>query len=70
MSSVLSSNSTANLLNLRNRLAHHEPIYHLPLVDLRNDLSRLLTAMCPAAVRYASTACTLNQVLELRPAMP
>jgi Abi-like protein len=46
------------LLDLRNRVAHHEPIYHLPLTDRRNELSRLLAAMCPTTNGYVAASCT------------
>lgn len=46
------------LLDLRNRVAHHEPIYHLPLDQIRADLDALLAAMCEASNAYAKETCT------------
>jgi hypothetical protein len=37
------------LRELRNRIAHHEPILHLPLSDHWDDIKRLVDAMCPGA---------------------
>jgi hypothetical protein len=54
-------------LDLRNRVAHHEPIYHLPLEDLRRDLFRLIRAMCPVAHTYAGATCTFDQVCAKKP---
>ena len=56
-----------DLLELRNRVAHHEPIYHLPLDRRRADLSRLLAGMCEGAQAYADNACTLAPLWADRP---
>jgi Abi-like protein len=56
-----------SLLDLRNRVAHHEPIYHLPLSDRRNDLTKLLGAMCAASRAYADVTCNLGEILKLNP---
>lgn len=55
------------LLDLRNRVAHHEPIHYLPLEELRKDADRVLKAMCPVAHRFATTGCTFHLVLAQRP---
>lgn len=55
------------LLDLRNRVAHHEPIYHLPLKERRSDLSQLLEAMCPGSYAYVTSACTLDSILRNDP---
>jgi hypothetical protein len=56
-----------NLLDLRNRIAHHEPIYHLPLDKLRKDTSTVLNALCPPTNRFATGACNFSAVWENRP---
>lgn len=48
------------LLDLRNRIAHHEPIYHLPLEQRRADLGRLIAAMCPSHYAYLESACSFQ----------
>ncbi len=63
---LTASELCSHLLDLRNRVAHHEPIYHLKLADRRKDLSRVLGAMCPAAERYATAICTVDAVLNQR----
>src|SRR5262249_25127224 len=55
------------LLDLRNRVAHHDPIYHLPLTDRRNHLSRLLTAMCTTTNAYVAASCTFSVVWTAKP---
>lgn len=53
------------ILTLRNRVAHHEPIYSLPLQDLYQDLEQLVGAMCPATKEFAQASCNFRQVWEL-----
>ena len=55
------------LLDLRNRVAHHEPVFHLPLDAYRKDIDRLLLAMCPASHAYANVACRFSTVWQARP---
>lgn len=52
----------SDLLDLRNRVAHHEPIFHLPLDQHRNSIDVLLRALCPAAHAFVSSACTFHEV--------
>lgn len=47
-----------NLLKLRNRIAHHEPILNLPLEQRHVDLSRIVAAMCPGTAAYSRSFCT------------
>jgi hypothetical protein len=58
------------LLDLRNRVAHHEPIYHLPLQERRQELTTLLTAMCPVSSAYIEACCTFAATFSARPQMP
>jgi hypothetical protein len=55
------------VLEVRNRIAHHEPIYHLPLGEIRADLARLTRAMCPGAHHYATRLCTFAKVFAAHP---
>lgn len=57
-----------DLLDLRNRVAHHEPIYHLPLPQRKNELDRLLAAMCPAAFAFADSVCSFDLAWGNKPA--
>lgn len=54
----------AGLLDLRNRVAHHEPIYHLALRDKQAALGSLLDAMCRGSYAYANTTFTLDSILR------
>lgn len=54
----------SDLLDLRNRIAHHEPIYHLPLDDKRTQLMDQLRGMCPASHAYAEHFCTFSPLWE------
>jgi hypothetical protein len=55
-----------NMLYLRNRVAHHEAIYHLPLDDRRGEMDRLLRAMSPVAHQYVNETCTFAAVWAAR----
>lgn len=55
------------LLDLRNRMAHHEPIFHLPLDLLRRDLDDLLNGMCGPTAAYMASACSFKTVWNAKP---
>lgn len=55
------------LLILRNRVAHHEPIYDLPLEERRKELTVLLSAMCLTSSAYVDACCTFAAVFAARP---
>jgi hypothetical protein len=52
------------ILFIRNRIAHHEPIFHLPLERYAIDLRNVLHAMCSTTAALANVAATLNAVLS------
>lgn len=56
-----------DLLTLRNRVAHHEPVFHLPLDDRRKNLARIVSAMCPATSAFAEATCNFGAVWAERP---
>lgn len=56
-----------NLLDLRNRVAHHEPIFQLPLNEWRSDLDILLNGMCDATATYMASACSFKAIWQARP---
>lgn len=58
------------LLDLRNRAAHHEPIYHLRLPDRRADLGKLLSAMDAVTSAYVNASCTFSAVWADKPQVP
>ncbi|MEH6411574.1 MAG: hypothetical protein V7741_13690, partial [Hyphomonas sp.] len=43
---------------LRNRIAHHEPILHLPLSDLHSEIVGLTTLLHPASEAWRQRVCT------------
>lgn len=57
------------ILDVRNRIAHHEPIYHLPLTDLREEAARLINGMCRGSSLYLAGKCELADALANRPAV-
>jgi hypothetical protein len=46
------------LIDIRNRIAHHEPIYHLPLNEIHDDIDRMLGGLCDVTQRYNMHICT------------
>jgi len=54
-------------LTLRNRIAHHEPIYQLDLEKYHDDLRRIVSAMCIATFAFANANCTFKHVFESKP---
>lgn len=46
------------LLNARNRIAHHEPIFHLRPDNARTTADHLLGAMCATSSAYVGACCT------------
>jgi len=57
------------LLDLRNRVAHHEPVLDLDLPMLRTNMTRITEGMCSASHAYAQTACTFQAIWGARPAV-
>ncbi|MCQ8872246.1 Abi family protein [Mesorhizobium sp. LMG17149] len=55
------------LLTLRNRIAHHEPVFQLPLNDRRDSLARIVSAMCPATSAFAEATCNFASIWSERP---
>jgi hypothetical protein len=55
------------LLDLRNRIAHHEPIYHWSLGQIREHADRMLGAMCTATNDFTRLACTFEDVWNSPP---
>ncbi|MER9253965.1 Abi family protein [Mesorhizobium sp. M0598] len=55
------------LLTLRNRVAHHEPVFHLPLDDRRDKLARIVAAMCPATSGFAEATCNFGEIWKEKP---
>lgn len=56
-----------NTLNLRNRIAHHEPIYALPLESNYRELQRVVAAMCAGTHAFADVNCTFRDIFSKRP---
>ena len=58
---------SAQLLILRNRVAHHEPIFHLNLPPQRAALGALMKSLCPITHGYVEKACSFDGVWHNRP---
>jgi hypothetical protein len=56
-----------SLLDVRNRIAHHEPIYHLALSEHRADAERLIKGLCTGAHLYLAGKCELAEALARKP---
>lgn len=59
---------SVKILKLRNRIAHHEPIYELPLSHTYAELQRIVSAMCVDTDQFAQSNCTFLTIAKKRPA--
>ncbi|MGX9923550.1 hypothetical protein ACWIG4_27290 [Streptomyces sp. NPDC002248] len=57
----------ARLHKFRNRVAHHESIWHLPLEARRDDLRAVLGFLDPGAARWVTDAWHVDDILSRRP---
>ncbi|MGV9761481.1 hypothetical protein ACWDUC_37560 [Streptomyces tricolor] len=55
------------LHQFRNRIAHHEGIWHLPLEARRDDIQAVLGFIAPAAATWVAGASRIDDVLARRP---
>ncbi|MGW7674423.1 hypothetical protein ACWGJX_46495 [Streptomyces sp. NPDC054775] len=55
------------LHKFRNRIAHHEGIWHLPLEARRDDIQTVLGFIAPTAAAWVADASRINDVLARRP---
>ncbi|AYV32338.1 Abi-like protein (plasmid) [Streptomyces sp. ADI95-16] len=55
------------LHKFRNRIAHHEGIWHLPLEARRDDIQTVLGFIAPAAAVWVAEASRIDDVLARRP---
>jgi hypothetical protein len=55
------------ILELRNRIAHHEPILNFQLERRHESLNQIVAAMCPGSATYCAALCTFKQVWLARP---
>lgn len=62
--------SSDELLDLRNRVAHHEPIMHLRLLDLHGHLMKTISELCPSALAYSEAACSFKEIWHQKPMVP
>lgn len=56
-----------DLLDVRNRIAHHEPIFHLQLAGVRTAADQLLVAMSATSSAYANACCTFWPIWNAGP---
>ena len=52
---------------LRNRIAHHEPIFTRPLAEDYQSVLQILSWICPATAAWVTHYCTIPTVLAARP---
>ncbi|MFD3488749.1 hypothetical protein [Streptomyces sp. NPDC058665] len=55
------------LHKFRNRIAHHEGIWHLPLEARRNDIQTVLGFIAPTAAAWVAGTSRIDDVLARRP---
>jgi hypothetical protein len=52
----------------RNRIAHHEPMFNRPLLDIHLTALELVGWICPVSKAWIERRCPVRRVLERRPA--
>jgi hypothetical protein len=52
---------------LRNRVAHNEPLFRMPIAQIRTELDRILHAMCIGSAYFANAGCRVMSTLSWRP---
>jgi hypothetical protein len=60
-------NACNNILDLRNRIAHHEPIFKLDLQKLYDEMRECVGFMCKGSLTFASESCSFASILANRP---
>jgi len=53
--------------NLRNRIAHHEPIFYLPVEARYQTIAQLLSWICPYTAWFVEQTCAFAQTIEIKP---
>ena len=56
-----------DILALRNRVAHYEPVLHLDLEARFKDMQTIVGAICPTSRSFFDTACEFDKVFKARP---
>jgi hypothetical protein len=56
--------------DLRNRMAHHEPIFHLPIEDHYNGILRLIALRCRETKHWVQHFSTFRMTLAQEPKLP
>jgi Abi-like protein len=59
--------SCNELLILRNRIAHHEPVFYMPLEALYWELNKAVSGMCAASSAFAGRLCPFTEIMDARP---
>lgn len=59
--------TVSRVKDLRNRLAHHEPIWNWDIEGRSRDVQELLSSISPAVGEWASGISNLRSVIEARP---
>lgn len=57
----------SELLTLRNRIAHHEPIFNLELERLHDEMEAFISAMCEGTSHFSKTSCSFRSVFDQKP---
>ena len=61
------SNLCGSLLDIRNRIAHHEPVYHFDLANNWQNLTRILCALCVGGSSYIEANNSFQETFDARP---
>lgn len=56
-----------NILSIRNRVAHYEPVLRLNLKERHEDIQHVVGAMCATTRAFFDATCDFRSVLDARP---
>ena len=67
MDYLVAHESCDRLLKLRNRVAHHEPVFEMDLQKLHEDAMITIAALSSPAANYLSEYCTVQNIMTEKP---
>ncbi|PWD67606.1 hypothetical protein [Pectobacterium parmentieri] len=56
-----------NINHFRNRIAHHEPIHHLNITNMHNDIIEMISWLCSETSDWVKHYSTLNDAIRTSP---
>lgn len=61
------SRSVSKVYNLRNRVAHHEPVHRQDIAGVDREMHAILSWICPDTATWAQRHCLVSKLVGARP---